>query len=75
MPQDPRQATAKTQPIPIGDPIVPQADRQSFPRGWRLAPGTTELPNRGRLFTPFWTEETVMKPSSQGGASWAAEFL
>jgi quinohemoprotein ethanol dehydrogenase len=36
----------------------------------KLDPQTGHLPNRGRIFTPFWTEEVFVKPSSQGGASW-----
>jgi alcohol dehydrogenase (cytochrome c) len=68
-PQEPRQATAKTQPYPIGDAFVPQ-DIPITPDGARLEPGTTHIPNYGRIFTPFWTEPTIMKPGSNGGANW-----
>ena len=69
VPQEPRQATAATQPYPIGDAIVPQ-QIDIAPEGARLVPGTGELPNHGRIFTPFWTEPTMAKPGTMGGANW-----
>jgi alcohol dehydrogenase (cytochrome c) len=69
VPQEPRQATAATQPYPIGDSIVPQ-EIDIVPEGARLVPGTGELPNKGRIFTPYWTQETMMKPGTFGGANW-----
>ena len=69
VPQEPRLSTAKTQPYPIGDPVVPQ-QVDIVPEGARLEPGTTHLPNYGRIFTPFWTDEVVVKPSTNGGANW-----
>ena len=69
VPQEPRQATAATQPYPIGDPIVPH-EIDITPDGAHLAPGTTELPNKGRIFTPFWTEPVMAKPGTMGGANW-----
>jgi quinohemoprotein ethanol dehydrogenase len=69
VPQEPRQATAATQPYPLGDPIVPH-EIDIVPDGAHLAPGTTELPNKGRIFTPFWTEPVMMKPGTMGGANW-----
>jgi quinohemoprotein ethanol dehydrogenase len=69
VPQEPRQATAATQPYPIGDAIVPQ-QIDIAPEGARLMPGTGELPNHGRIFTPFWTEPTMAKPGTMGGANW-----
>ena len=63
VPQDPRQATAATQPYPIGDAFVPQ-EVDIAPEGY------PELVNQGRIFTPFWTEGTVIKPSHNGGANW-----
>jgi alcohol dehydrogenase (cytochrome c) len=62
VPQEPRQATAATQPYPIGDPVVPQAI-DIAPLGWRLV-------NGGRIFTPFWDEPVIMKPRATGGANW-----
>ena len=46
VPQEPRQATAATQPYPIGDPVVPQ-EVDIVPEGFKLV-------NGGRIFTPFW---------------------
>lgn len=69
VPQEPRQATAATQPYPIGDSIVPQ-EIDITPEGARLAPGATHVPNHGRIFTPFWTDEIVVKPGTMGGANW-----
>ncbi len=64
VPQEPRQATAATQPYPRGDAFAPQS--------LEIVPeGNYELANGGRIFTPFWTEATrVMKPGSLGGANW-----
>jgi mono/diheme cytochrome c family protein len=69
VPQEPRQATAATQPYPVGDAIVPQ-EIEIIPEGAPLAPGAVELPNRGRIFTPFWTQEVLVKPATMGGANW-----
>jgi alcohol dehydrogenase (cytochrome c) len=69
VPQEPRQATAATQPYPIGDSIVPQ-QIDIVPEGARLVPDTGEVPNKGRIFTPFWTEPITVKPGTMGGANW-----
>jgi quinohemoprotein ethanol dehydrogenase len=69
VPQEPRQATAATQPFPIGDAIVPQ-EVDIVPEGARLVAGTGEVPNKGRIFTPFWTEPVPIKPGTMGGANW-----
>ena len=63
VPQEPRQATAATQPIPRGDAFVPQSIAVA-PEGFTLA-------NGGKIFTPFWTDREVpIKPSFGGGANW-----
>jgi alcohol dehydrogenase (cytochrome c) len=62
VPQEPRQATAATQPYPIGDAFVPQSID--------IAPEGYTLVNQGRIFTPFWTEGAVAKPSALGGTNW-----
>jgi quinohemoprotein ethanol dehydrogenase len=63
VPQEPRQATAATQPYPRGDAFVPQSIA--------IAPEGFELVNGGRIFTPFWTEKPVpIKPAFSGGANW-----
>ena len=62
VPQEPRQATSSTQPIPRGDAFVPQAVD--------IAPEGHWLVNQGRTFTPFWLEPVVATPSTRGGANW-----
>jgi len=63
VPQEPRQATAKTQPFPRGDSIVPQFIE--------IAPEGHALVNDGRIFTPFvGAAPTVVAPGIWGGASW-----
>jgi quinohemoprotein ethanol dehydrogenase len=63
VPQEPRQATAKTQPFPRGDAIVPQFIE--------IAPEGHALVNDGRIFTPFAGKDpTIMAPGIWGGASW-----
>ena len=47
VPQEPRQATAATQPYPRGDAFVPQSID--------IAPEGYALVNGGKIFTPFWT--------------------
>ncbi|MDC0598759.1 PQQ-binding-like beta-propeller repeat protein [Gammaproteobacteria bacterium] len=54
VPQEPSQATAATQPYPIGDSIVPQYI-DAAPEGFQLV-------NEGRIFTPFSTEPVLYKP-------------
>jgi alcohol dehydrogenase (cytochrome c) len=63
VPQEPRQLTSRTQPIPVGDAFVPQS-MAIAPEGFRLV-------NQGRMFTPFWTDAIVAKPGQGGGANWA----
>ena len=62
VPQEPRQATAPTQPYPVGDAFVPHSVAIP-PEGFRLV-------NEGRIFTPFWTEPIVARPGQGGGANW-----
>jgi alcohol dehydrogenase (cytochrome c) len=69
VPQEPRQKTAATQPFPVGDSIVPQ-EIDIVPEGATLLPGTGDIPNKGRIFTPFWTAPISMKPGTMGGANW-----
>ncbi len=67
VPQDERQKTSPTQPIPKGDSFVPQeVTKEDVERD--LAP---EFDGEiGGLFTPFWEEPVTIKPSPQGGANW-----
>ncbi len=62
VPQEPQQYTSSTQPFPRGDAFVPQSID--------IAPEGYSLVNRGRIFTPFWTEGVISKPSNRGGANW-----
>jgi len=63
VPQEPRQATAATQPFPRGDAVVPQAI-ETAPEGFTLV-------NDGRIFTPFVGDDaTLVQPSIWGGANW-----
>ncbi len=68
VPQEPRQATAPTQPFPIGDAIVPQ-QVDIVPEGVRID-ANGNVPNNGRIFTPFWTDPITVKPGTMGGANW-----
>ncbi len=69
VPQEPRQDTSPTQPYPIGDAIVPQRI-DIVPEDAPLVSGTGQIPNHGRIFTPYWTQEIMVKPSTSGGANW-----
>ncbi|MEP7314146.1 MAG: PQQ-binding-like beta-propeller repeat protein, partial [Pseudomonadota bacterium] len=68
VPQEPRQATSPTQPYPIGDSIVPQ-QIDIIPEGARLTEDGG-IPNGGKIFTPFWTDQVMVKPGTMGGANW-----
>ena len=62
VPQEPRQLTSATQPFPIGDAVVPQSiDIPIF--GYPLV-------NQGKIFTPFWQQAVLSKPSTEGGNNW-----
>ena len=62
VPQEPRQNTAATQPFPLGDPVVPHSI-DIPPAGFRLV-------NGGGIFTPYWDQPVVAKPSPWGGTNW-----
>ena len=62
VPQEPRQATAATQPYPRGDAFVPQSID--------VAPEGTTLVNGGAIFTPYWTDYVAAKPGIGGGTNW-----
>jgi quinohemoprotein ethanol dehydrogenase len=62
VPQEPRQATAATQPFPLGDAFVPHS--------MEIAPEGFALVNGGSIFTPFWTDYVIAKPGIGGGANW-----
>jgi alcohol dehydrogenase (cytochrome c) len=52
--QEPRQATARTQPFPVGDALVPQHIA--------VAPEDYQLVNQGRIFTPFADQPVLYAP-------------
>jgi quinohemoprotein ethanol dehydrogenase len=60
VPQELRNATAATQPWPIGDYVVPN-EMDAAPEGFTLV-------NNGRTFTPFATEPVLYKPLA--GVNW-----
>src|SRR5437870_4531481 len=60
VPQDPRQKTAKTQPVPRGDATVPQCAE--------LLPGYEKA---GCIFDTFWETPVLMQPSGIGGTNWS----
>jgi quinohemoprotein ethanol dehydrogenase len=59
VPQEPRQATAATQPIPRGEPFKPQTIT--------VPPEGYTLPFDDHVFVPFWNERVI---GSRGGANW-----
>ena len=62
VPQEPRQKTSPTQPYPLGDAFVPQSIPEEL--------GGDKLVNQGRIYTPFWDEEVLVRPGNRGGANW-----
>jgi len=60
VPQDPRQKTAATQPIPVGDATVPQCAEK--------LPGYDQA---GCIYTPFWESPVLIQPSGNGGTNWS----
>ena len=60
--QEPRQKTAKTQPFPIGDAIVPQCAEPMPASGYEKA---------GCIFETFWEEPVLIQPGAAGGTVWA----
>jgi quinohemoprotein ethanol dehydrogenase len=60
VPQEPRQKTAKTQPFPVGDAIVPQC-----------ADLLTGYAKAGCIFEVFWETPVLIQPSGIGGTNWS----
>lgn len=66
VPQDPRQATAATQPYPKGDSFVPQeVTKEDLQKDAPKYEG-----KYGKLFDPFWEDPLLLKPAALGGANW-----
>jgi quinohemoprotein ethanol dehydrogenase len=57
VPQEPRQKTVATQPIPVGDPTAPQCGEPV--KGYR----------QGCMFTAHWSDAKIAQPSAAG--DWA----
>jgi quinohemoprotein ethanol dehydrogenase len=60
VPQEPRQNTAATQPIPVGDAFVDQCGEP-----------VADFPLTGCIFTPFWDVPVVLRPTAGGGAEFS----
>jgi len=60
VPQEPRQATAATQPYPVGDPIMNQCGEQL--EGFPLA---------GCIYSTFWDIPVLLRPTGGGGTEWS----
>ena len=67
VPQNENQKTSPTQPIPVGDAFVPQNITEEDVKRDLSEDFSAKI---GEIFTPFWDEPTVVKPSPQGGANW-----
>jgi quinohemoprotein ethanol dehydrogenase len=63
VPQEPRHATAATQPYPVGDAFVPHEIPMDLEK--------YDLVNHGRIFTPYYGDKRIpITPSLAGGANW-----
>ena len=60
VPQLAEQKTAKTQPFPIGDSLVPTCPE-----------GVPDWFPKGCVFTPFYMERVAIAPGTNGGLAWA----
>jgi quinohemoprotein ethanol dehydrogenase len=60
VPQEPRQATAPTQPIPVGDRFVPDCKQP-----------TEQFPVAGCIFAAFWDIPVLMPYGSAAGSEWS----
>ena len=58
VPQEERQATAATQPYPVGDAFVTHT-LDIAPEGFRMV-------NDGDIFTPFWDDPVLLRRGNGG---------
>jgi quinohemoprotein ethanol dehydrogenase len=65
--QEPKQHTSPTQPIPVGDAFTTQGVTEEAIKK-DIPSYTGKIGNK--IFTPFWEEPVVIKPSALGGANW-----
>lgn len=69
VPQDPRQHTAPTQPIPVGQPFAAQCPNRKLWASWKAPDGNPV--KIGCIFTPYNNQQyTVFAPTALGGADW-----
>ena len=69
VPQEPAQHTAKTQPIPVGQPFSSQCPPRAAWQKW--SPPDKQPLKIGCLFTPYNDHQfTVFAPTALGGADW-----
>ncbi len=67
----PRRLPSRT---PAGTPSC-RRKSDTVPEGADLLPGSGEIKNHGRIFTPYFTEQIMVKPATMGGANWPPEFV
>jgi quinohemoprotein ethanol dehydrogenase len=60
VPQEPRMATAATQPYPVGDPVIDTCP-EALP----------QFPVSGCIFTPFWETPVLLRNTGSGGTEWS----
>jgi alcohol dehydrogenase (cytochrome c) len=60
VPQEPRMATAATQPIPVGDTLIDTCP-EPLP----------QFPISGCLYTPFWETPVLLRNTGSGGTEWS----
>jgi quinohemoprotein ethanol dehydrogenase len=60
VPQEPRMATAATQPYPVGDPVIDTCP-EPLP----------QFPVSGCIFTPFWETPVLLRNTGGGGTEWS----
>ncbi|HET7450152.1 MAG TPA: PQQ-binding-like beta-propeller repeat protein [Gaiellaceae bacterium] len=76
VPQEPRQKTWATQPIPQYAPVVPHAPSQKqYEQVVQLAKSAAkgakvDAIKAEQLYTPYWDKLTVFTPGPQGGTNW-----
>ena len=60
VPQEPRMATAATQPYPVGDTLIDTCP-EPLP----------QFPVSGCMFTPFWETPVLLRNTGGGGTEWS----
>jgi quinohemoprotein ethanol dehydrogenase len=60
VPQEPRMATAATQPYPVGDAVMDQCPEP-----------LAAFPLAGCIFSTFWETPVLLRPTGGGGTEWS----